>query len=134
MPALLPHSASEPAALPLWLVSESALESWLGAQPPRIAHWASDSGFKAERHRVLLLPDANGKVCAAALGLGRLAELRELSLWHVAGLTDRLPPGDFRCATELPAAAANQFALGFLYGQYRFERYRLHRPHRAPLA
>ncbi len=124
MPALLPHSAPEPAALPLWLVSESALESWLGAQPPRAAHWASDSGFKAERHRVLLLPDANGKVCGAMLGLGRLAELRELSLWHVAGLADRLPPGDFRCATELPAAAANQFALGFLYGQYRFERYR----------
>jgi leucyl aminopeptidase len=124
MPALLLHSASEPAALPLWLVSESALESWLAAQPPRIAQWASDGSFKAERHRVLLLPDANGKVCGAALGLGRLVELRDLSLWHVAGLTDRLPPADFQCVTELPAAAADQFALGFLYGQYRFERYR----------
>ncbi len=124
MPALLPHSASETAALPLWLVCESALESWLATQPPRVAQWAGDGGFKAERHRVLLLPDANGKVCGAALGLGRLLDLRELSLWHIAGLTDRLPPNDFRCVTELPVAAANQFALGFLYGQYRFERYR----------
>ena len=124
MPALLPHSSSEPAALPLWLVSETALETWLAAQPPPIVQWSGECGFKAERHRVLLLPDANGKISAAALGLGRLVDLRELSLWHVAGLTDRLPPGDFRCATELPAAAATQFALGFLYGQYRFERYR----------
>ena len=124
MPALLPHSANEPAALPLWLVSESALESWLATQPPRIAQWASDSAFKAERHRVLLLPDGNGKVCGAALGLGRLVDLRELSLWHVAGVTDRLPPLDFRCVTELPAETANQLALGFLYGQYRFDRYR----------
>jgi leucyl aminopeptidase len=124
MPPLLPHSATEPAALPLWLVSESALETWLATQPPRIAQWASEGGFKAERHRVLLLPDANGKVSGAALGLGRLADLRELSWWHVAGLTDRLPPADFRCATELPVEAANQLALGFLYGQYRFERYR----------
>ena len=42
----------------------------------------------------------------------------------MAGLSDRLPPGDFRCVTELPDNAANQFALGYLYGQYRYDRYR----------
>src|SRR5262245_11497485 len=124
MPALLPHSANVTATLPLSLVSESTLESWLAAQPPRVAQWATEGAFKAERHRVLLLPDANGRVCGAALGLGRLPDLRELSLWHAAGLADRLPPGDYRCDTELLPEAANQLALGFLYGQYRFERYR----------
>lgn len=124
MPVLLPHSATETAALPLWLVSESTLESWIAAQPPHVAQWATEGAFKAERHRVLLLPDANGKACGAVLGLGRLADVCELSLWHVAGLSDRLPPGDYRCVAELPAEPANQVALGFLYGQYRFERYR----------
>ena len=124
MSVLLPHSAADPAALPLWLVSECTLESWLGTQPPRCAQWARDSGFKAERHRTLLLPDAEGKVAGAALGLGRLGDLADLSLWHVAGLTDRLPSADFRCMTELPDRAANQLALGYLYGQYRYDHYR----------
>ena len=122
---LLPHSsAEETAALPLWLVSECTLESWLASQPPHSAQWARDNGFKAERHRTLLLPNTEGKVAGAVFGLGRLGSLAELSLWHVAGLSDRLPPADFRCLTELPDNAANQLALGYLYGQYRYDRYR----------
>jgi leucyl aminopeptidase len=124
MAALLTRSISESATLPLWPVTEGMLEGWLAEQSPAIAKWAAESGFKAERHRVLLLPDGAGGVAGAVLGLGRLADLSELSLWHVAGVADRLPAADFRCAADLSADAANQFALGFLYGQYRFERYR----------
>jgi leucyl aminopeptidase len=124
MAALLKHSTTDSPALPVWLVTEGTLEAWLAAQAPAVGRWAAESGFKAERHRVLLVPDARGGVAGAALGLGRLADLAELSLWHAAGLADRLPAADFRCVENLPAEAANQFALGFLYGQYRFERYR----------
>jgi leucyl aminopeptidase len=124
MAALLTRSTPESATLPLWPVTEGMLEGWLGEQSPAVAKWATESGFKAERHRVLLLPDTAGGVAGAALGLGRLADLSDLSVWHVAGVADRLPASDFRCTADLSANAANQFALGFLYGQYRFERYR----------
>src|SRR5882672_8119422 len=124
MAVLLTHLTPESAALPLWPVIEGKLEAWLAAQPSSVAKWAAESGFKAERHRVLLLPDGKGAVAGAAPGLGRLSDLSELSLWHVSGLADRLPPADFRCVGNLSPDAANQFALGFLYGQYRFERYR----------
>ena len=117
-------------ALPLWLVSEGALEGWSKELPAPAAQWLAGSGFKAERHRVVLLPAADGSIAGAALGLGRLAALDELSLWHTAGLADKLPAGDFQCATQLSAHAATQAALGFVYGQYRFDRYR--RPPASP--
>jgi leucyl aminopeptidase len=47
-----------------------------------------------------------------------------LSLWHAAGFADRLPPRRFRLAQEWSAAEATQLCLGFVYGAYRFDRYR----------
>ena len=111
-------------ALPLWLVSEGALDGWSKELPGPAAQWLGGSGFKAERHRVVLLPGPDGSVAGAALGLGRLADLNELSLWHTAGVADKLPAGDFHCATPLSGHAATQAALGFVYGQYRFDRYK----------
>jgi leucyl aminopeptidase len=116
---------AEASTLPLWLVSESTLDQWRASQPLHVAHWLAASTFKAERHRVLLLPAPDGAVAGAVLGLGRLNDLAELSFWHTTGIGDKLPPADFRFATAMPAAAAAQAALGFAYGEYRFERYRL---------
>ena len=66
-----------------------------------------------------------GHFAGAVLGLGKLTGPADLSLWHTAGLADKLPAGtDFRCATPLAPAAATQVVLGFLYGHYRFDRYR----------
>jgi leucyl aminopeptidase len=112
-------------ALPLWLVAEGNLEEWLASQPAASVRWIQGSGFKGERHRFLLLPGSDGTAVGAVLGLGKLTGPAELSLWHTAGLADKLPAGaDFRCATPLPAASATQVTLGFLYGHYRFDRYR----------
>ncbi|HSD73744.1 MAG TPA: leucyl aminopeptidase family protein [Steroidobacteraceae bacterium] len=114
-----------PNAVPLWLVAEGAVEEWLAGQPAATAQWTHAAGFKGERHRFLLLPASDGSPAGAVLGLGKLTSPDDLSLWHSAGLADKLPAGtDFRCATPLAAAAATQIALGFLYGHYRFDRYR----------
>ncbi|HSC06311.1 MAG TPA: leucyl aminopeptidase family protein, partial [Steroidobacteraceae bacterium] len=112
-------------ALPLWLVAEGNLEEWLATQPAASVRWIQGSGFKGERHRCLLLPGSDGAAAGAVLGLGKLTGPADLSLWHTAGLADKLPAGlDFRCATPLPPPSATQVALGFLYGHYRFDRYR----------
>src|ERR1700727_2812981 len=107
---------------PLWLLYEDEIEGWRTGQSPLARQWLVEQNFKAEKHRVVLLPDANGGLAAAVAGLGK--RLGELSLWHAAGLAERLPVRRFRFAQEFTAAEATQLALGFAYGAYRFDRYR----------
>ena len=111
-------------ALPLWLVTDGTLQAWLSERGPEVANWVRANGFLAEKQRVLMLPGASGNPSGAVMGLGSLASVNDLKLWHAAGLTDRLAPATYRLATPLPAMAATQFALGWLIGAYRFTRYR----------
>ncbi len=108
--------------IPLWLIYEQEIEAWRDAQAPLARQWLIEQNFKAEKHRVLLLPDSDGGVACAAAGLGK--RQGELSLWHAAGLVERLPARRFLLAQEFSATEATQLALGFAYGAYRFERYR----------
>jgi leucyl aminopeptidase len=109
-------------SVPLWLLYEDELEAWRAAQPALSRQWLIEQNFRAEKHRVILLPDAQGGLAAAVGGLGK--RLGDLSLWHAAGVMERLPPRRFRLAQEFAATEATQLALGFAYGAYRFERYR----------
>jgi leucyl aminopeptidase len=108
--------------LPLWLLHEDEIDSWRAGQSPLARQWLVEQNFKAEKHRVVLLPDAGGGIAAAVAGLGK--RLGELSLWHATGLVERLPARRFRLVQEFSAFAATQLALGFAYGAYRFDRYR----------
>jgi leucyl aminopeptidase len=107
---------------PLWLLYEDEIDAWRSALAPLARQWLIEQNFKAEKHRVLLLPTSDGGVACAAAGLGK--RLGALSLWHAAGLVERLPARRFRFAQEFGASEATQLALGFAYGAYRFERYR----------
>jgi leucyl aminopeptidase len=116
---------SEPGdSRPLWLVTEADLPRWLNEQPAPIAAWVRANGFQGERQRVLTLPDADGQVGGAVVGLGSLRSSAELKLWHAAGLSERLPASAYRLAAPLPAQAATHFVLGWLTGAYRMSRYR----------
>ena len=121
------------AARPLWLVAESDLEGWLAARTTAERVWLKSTSFRGERHQVGCLPDGEGGVRAAVLGLGPLTTLERLEPWHIAGAADRLPAGIWRIENPLPAAAATTAALGWAYGSYRFERYRS-KPRAAPTA
>ncbi len=109
-------------SIPLWLLYEDEIEAWRAAQPPPARQWLSEQNFRAEKHRVVLLPDLGGGLAAAVGGLGK--RLGELSLWHAAGVMERLPARRFRLAQQFRASEATQLALGFSYAAYRFERYR----------
>jgi leucyl aminopeptidase len=109
-------------SVPLWLLYEDEIEAWGAAQAPPVRQWLAAQSFKAEKHRVVLLPDAAGMLSAAVAGLGR--RQGELSLWHAAGIAERLPARRFHLAQNFSAVEATQLSLGFVYGLYRFERYR----------
>jgi leucyl aminopeptidase len=109
----------------LALVLQSDQPRWLEAQDAPTRAWVAATGFKAERHQVLLLPSPDGTPRRAVLGLGALPSLDALELWHVAGLPDRLPAGThWRVTNELTVAAASALALGWAYGSYRFDTYK----------
>ncbi len=119
-----PAVSSDAPPLPLWLVTENGLAGWLEAQPAGVAAWARQHQFVAEKHRVLALPGADGRIAAAALGLGSLAALDDLTPWHATGLPDRLPAATWQLAQALSPPAATRLALGWLHGSYRHARYR----------
>src|SRR6202034_4781361 len=107
---------------------EEEIEGWKNARAAHVAAWLGEHQFKAEKHRVLLVPDAHGSAMLAIAGLGK--RQGELSLWHAAGLPERLPPRRYRLAQGFSAAEATPLCLGFAYGAYRYERYRPARPER----
>ena len=128
------ESAGAPAARQVWLVTQADLPRWLGEQDPATRTWLEATGFKAERLQVALIPATDGSIRGAALGLGNLASVDHIDLWHTAALPDRLPGAGgqpWRIATPLTKQAATSAALGWAYGSYRFEAYK--RPHAAGL-
>src|ERR1700733_8926283 len=100
MQTLLPTDA-EGVSLPLWLVNEPNYAAVLQSLPAAQAAWARASGYAVERHKLLLLPAADGSIAGALWGFGSLGDIDELSLWDAAPLPDRLPAGNYRVATPL---------------------------------
>jgi leucyl aminopeptidase len=111
-------------AIPISLVSEARFDAWLAGQPVSTRAWAAATAFKAERHRLLLVPGTQGELASVALGLGPVEDPSALSLWHTAVLPDRLPAGLYVIIDSLSERAGRQAALGWAVGGYRFERYR----------
>ena len=95
-------SAAAAGSRPLWLVTEGEQPAWLAGQPATVVAWVRAHGFQAERHRVLSLPAPEGGIAGAVIGLGALPSVHDLTLWHAAGLPDRLPAQAWHLATALP--------------------------------
>jgi leucyl aminopeptidase len=108
----------------LYLCHESELAAVSASLPAAHAAWLRAHQFVAERGRVLNLPGADGAVAGAIAGLGSGALGDGALLWEGAALAERLPAGTYRLAATLSASGATQFALGWLLGGYRFQRFK----------
>jgi leucyl aminopeptidase len=119
-------TAASAAARDLWLVTQGDWPGWLEGQDATTRAWLAATGFKADRQQLALIPQADGSIGSAVLGLGALADTGVIDLWHVAGLPERLPAGTtWRVANPgLGAGTATAIALGWAYGSYRFETYK----------
>ena len=117
-------------SIPIYLLYEDDLEHWRASQDESTRNWSAANCFKAERGKQLVIPGAQGRPAAVVVGLGRRNPREELSCWAAAAIPDRLPDGDYHLAEALPGRLATQFAFGWAYGQYKFERYRRANPQR----
>jgi leucyl aminopeptidase len=104
------------AATPLQLVDKAGFEAWLKAQPVRLRQAAEAQGFRGEGYQLAILPGEREE-WSAALGV---ANADDLSVWCLAKAAESLPEGTYRVAGRGPGPAM----LGWLLGQYRFDRYR----------
>jgi leucyl aminopeptidase len=104
------------AATPLHLVDKSGFEAWLKSQPERIRQAVHAQGFKGDGFQLAIIQgDRDG--WSAVLGVANVGELSE---WCLARASESLPEGIYRVENRGPGPAV----LGWLLGQYRFDRYR----------
>ncbi len=113
--ALLKPDKGQPATA-LHLVDKKGFEGWLKDQPARVRKAVEAQGFKGEGFQLAILPGERDE-WAAVLGV---ANVEELSPWCLARAAESLPEGTYRVAGRGPGPAV----LGWLLGQYRFERYK----------
>jgi leucyl aminopeptidase len=118
------------ASTPIHLVHEDGFDAWLVEQSELTRNWAASNSFKGERNKILLVPSPTGRPQAVLVGVGRRSGREDVSCWSASGLPDRLPDGKYHLASDLSASASAQFAFGWAYGHYRFERYRKPAPPR----
>jgi len=113
--ALLQPDKGQPAT-PLHLVDKGSFEAWLKAQPARARAAAQAQGFEGKAGQLAIL-SGDRDHWSAAVGV---AKAEALGPWDLAKAAESLPEGKYR----LEGAAPGQAALGWLLGQYRFDRYK----------
>ena len=113
--ALLQPDKGQPATS-LHLVDKKGFDGWLKSQPERVRQAVAAQGFKGDGYQLAILPGEKSD-WSALLGV---ANVEELSPWCLAKAAESLPEGSYRLAAGNPGPAA----LGWLLGQYGFERYK----------
>ena len=103
-------------ATPLHLVDKKTFDGWLKAQPARVRSALAAQGFKGEGFQFAILPGDRDE-WSAVLGV---ANVEALSVWCLAKAAETLPEGTYRVEGRTPGPAV----LGWLLGQYRFDRYK----------
>jgi leucyl aminopeptidase len=114
--ALLKADKGQPATA-LHVVDKKSVDAWLKGQPERVRHAADAQGFKGEGFQIAILPGERADQWSVALGVANAAKL---SVWCLAKAAESLPHGTFRLSAGGPGPAV----LGWLLGQYAFNRYR----------
>lgn len=113
--ALLKVDKGQPATA-LHLTDKAGFDAWLKAQPARVRNAVTAQGFKGKGYQLAFLPGERDE-WSAVLGVANVAEL---SVWCLAKAAENLPEGTYRVEGRGPGPAT----LGWLLGQYRFDRYK----------
>ncbi|MEO9130584.1 MAG: leucyl aminopeptidase family protein [Sphingomonas sp.] len=97
------------------LVAATGFDAWLNAQPPRTRAAVVAQKMKGKAGNSLTLP-GEGDDWSVVLATGD----SPLGPWDLAKLAETLPEGTYR----LSGGEAGAAMLGWVLGQYRFDRYR----------
>lgn len=96
------------------IVETAGFEAWLNAQPPRIRAAVSAQKLTGKAGGSAILPGDTDDWSVVLI-----VEKSDLGAWDLARLAETLPEGSYR-----PSREAGASMLGWVLGQYRFDRYR----------
>ncbi len=99
------------------LTDPAHFDAWLSAQPPRHRAAVAAQKFRAKVYAHAILP---GDAAEDWSVVSIVNDLATLTPWCLAYLAEILPEGTYRLAEGEPGPAM----LGWMLGQYRFDRYR----------
>jgi leucyl aminopeptidase len=108
---------------PLHVLRAEDLATFLDGEGAVWATWLRGSGFEAGLGDSRLLPEPDGTVAAAVIGLGS-PQARRRQRFGLAKAVAGLPAGDWVLTGELTRAEKTEAALAWLLAGYRFDRYR----------
>lgn len=115
-------AAPTPDAIPLIAVHTDTIETTLANLPNAAADWLRAVGFKAGIGAYAMLPNPDGSIKAAYVGLGAQGQKRVR--FAVAAGAAKLPAGTYALDTIQTGPALDEAALGLLLSGYRFDRYK----------
>ena len=118
----LAFAAYDPNAIPLHLLAEDAVPSWLATQSDTAQTWAKAHNFTGAIGQALTFPGDNG-VGMAAIGYGN-ETARARGRFHLAAGAARLPASTYALHSTLDTPTVEVEALGWLLASYRFDRYK----------
>ena len=113
--ALLQPDRGQPAHT-IHIVDKSSFDAWLGVQPARHRTAITAQRMRPTGYAHAILP---GDTADDWSVVTVVADVEQFSPWCLARLAETLPEGSYRVAGKEPGPAM----LGWLLGQYRFERY-----------
>ncbi|SER59531.1 leucyl aminopeptidase family protein [Sphingobium sp. YR768] len=99
------------------LIEAKGFDAWLAAQPAPARAIVSAQKFRGKAGEQAILPGSGADDWSVVAGV---ADKEALGPWCLARLAETLPEGSYRLAEGSIGAAG----LGWLTGQYRFDRYR----------
>jgi leucyl aminopeptidase len=116
-----PENKVEP--IPIRLVASDRLDEIVAELTDSRAAWVRANGFRARLGTALALPDDGGSVERVLVGWGTEV-LRRRERLHLGSFARSAPAGSYRLEDDLDPDEAEQAALGWMLGRYRFDRYK----------
>jgi leucyl aminopeptidase len=120
--------AADGPLIPVQALLEAETAAALDKAPGSLKAFAAISDFKGKASQLLLAPGEDGRLEGVLFGLGAGGDPMAFRT-----LAAKLPAGTYRIARAPKDLAADQIALAFALGSYRFDRYKAHGGERAKL-
>lgn len=122
-PGVADSKETSEASVPITLVASAEASEFIEGLTDAEAAWVRLNGFRGKTGRSLCMPNADGGLDRVLFGWGDAAS-RKRDRFQLGEFARSAPPATYRLDTALDEDAAEEAALGWLLGRYRYTKYK----------